>query len=153
MRDEHGLTIKQRKFADEILAGSSQSDAVIAAGYSAPNKNTLYCKAYRLGNHPDIRQYVMESLDAAGVSPLTVAMRINELMHTECAEDVIGGKRISLESAKELNKMIGAYAPSESRALRVSASLQSRDTRELAYLARHGRRPTAAELADKDTDA
>jgi hypothetical protein len=152
MRDEHGLTIKQRRFADEVISGQPAAQAVLAAGYQPTSDNNRYVQAYRLANHPSIRQYVLESIEAAGVTPLTIATRINQLMHTECAEDVIGGKRISLESAKELNKMIGAYAPSESRALRVSASLQSRDTRELAYLARHGRRPTAAELADKDTD-
>ena len=147
MQDEHGLTIKQRKFADAVISGSPAAQAVIQAGYSPSNDNARYVQAYRLANHPNIRQYVLEALDRNGCTPDAISARLYQLMHTELPDEQAAGKRISLDSARELNKMIGAHAPTESRKLQVVASYQGRSPAELRYMAQHGRRPTRSELA------
>jgi phage terminase small subunit len=150
MRDENGLTLMQRKAADGILAGKSMRDAARDAGFSDSNENVLNVTCYRLASNPNLRQYVLQAYDQAQLDPFVAASRLKQVMHTEDPDDLVGSRRVSLDAIKEYNKVLGAHAPSESRALRVNASLQSRDTRELAYLARHGRRPTPAELKDTD---
>ena len=52
---EHRLTIKQRKFIDNLFLGMTQAEAYLAAGYKAKNRHVASSAANRLLKKVDIK--------------------------------------------------------------------------------------------------
>ena len=146
MRDEHGLTVKQRTFAELLIAGESNVNAVLKAGYKPGSRRNAHFHAYSLSQNPNIRALVLESLDRHRLGPDSVSRTISNALQVGEKTDLAAVK-VRLEAAKELNKLLGAYAPTQHHALTARLDLTREDPRVLAWMAREKRRPTEEERA------
>jgi len=146
MRDEYGLTFKQRTFAELIAAGETNINAVYKAGFKPKSKRNGYVQAYQLTKHPNIRALVLESLERNRLGPDAVSHTLAKVFSSKDKDD-IPLLRLKLDGAKELNKMLGAYAPTQHHALTARLDLTREDPRVLAWMAREKRRPTEEERA------
>lgn len=147
MRDpESGLTLKQKAFGDYVLAGESHASAVRKAGYKPGSRRNCNVLAYDLASHPNIRQYILESLQAENVTPKAISVAIAKALHAVPGDDV-EIHHVRLAAAKEANKMIGSYAPTKSSRLEVRATVEREPAAVLAFMVAHQRRPSQAERA------
>ena len=146
MRDEHGLTVKQRTFAELVAAGSSQIAAVYKAGYKPKSRRNGNVLGTRMASHPNIRALILQSLDEAHVGPDKVSHVFREGFAAK-RDDQIPLLRLKLDMAKEYNRIVGAYAPTQHQALTARLDLTREDPRVLAWMAREKRRPTEEERA------
>ena len=59
------LTIKQRKFVDEVVKSGNATDAAMKAGYKAKNRNTAHAIGAENLQKPTIKAEVEDRLEVA----------------------------------------------------------------------------------------
>jgi phage terminase small subunit len=79
MKNSHGLTLKQEKFAQEIVKGESQSSAYRAA-YDCENASdsTVYSEASRLMDNPKVSSRISGLLKAQEEAMLRDTIRLRQ---------------------------------------------------------------------------
>ena len=111
MKDQYGLTPRQRVFVDEWLTGEHTGKrfngraAYEYAGYSIPESNPS-ANASKLLRHPKVRAYIKKRMDDMTMSAEEVLMRFTELARGEFGEILTKNAhgRLTIDHDKVLEK-------------------------------------------------
>ena len=106
-----GLTKKQKVFADGVLAGKSQTQAAVDAGFRQP---TNYGSALMSRDH--IREYLFHKFEEVGIDNDLVAMKMKDGMDAMSPPKKDGGKQYEDWFTRRLYldmyfRLRGLYAP------------------------------------------
>lgn len=95
------LTVKEKKFAAERIAGKSQLEAARAANY-LPNANdaTLRVEATKINRRPHVQQAINDALELHGATP---EWAVAQLMKVAGQDEELGAKRLASKDILELH--------------------------------------------------
>lgn len=94
------LTIKQKKFVANKIAGKRNALAYIDAGYSAPTRNTAEANASKLLNQHNIQQAIDVALEHHGATPEFAVGRLKQIAEQD---KEIGAARLASKDILELH--------------------------------------------------
>lgn len=140
------LQLRARAIAQHIIAGSSQQDALIAAGYSP---NTARSQGQAILGNPRMRQTIDQCLDKAGLSDNDISQRLRQLADATKPTYVSHNGKITDERADPDNptRLASVALAAKLRGLLVdrSVNVQVRLEVQPVDLSRYGRKRLALE--------
>lgn len=80
----HGLTIKQKKFADEYIISGNYYESAKKAGYS---ENYAKAQSYKLLENVGIKSYIDERMDEIDKSKIADQQEVMEFLTTTMRDD------------------------------------------------------------------
>lgn len=98
--DPNRLTIKQKKFVANKVAGKKNAEAYVQAGYKATTRNVAEVEGSRLTNKPNIQAAIDKALEFHGATP---EFAVGVLKQVADQEDEIGAKRLAAKDILELH--------------------------------------------------
>ena len=154
-RSPRELQQRGRVIAQEIIAGSSQTDALIAAGYTPA---TARSQGAAIMGNPGIRQTIDQCLDRAGLCDDAIALKLAQLANATKPTYISHNGRITEERIDPDNpiRLSSVALAAKLRGLMVdrSVSVQVNLDVQPVDLSRYGRRRRAEadviEVSDND---
>ena len=154
-RSPRELQQRGRVIAQEIIAGSSQTDALIAAGYTPA---TARSQGAAIMGNPGIRQTIDQCLDRAGLCDDAIALKLAQLANATKPTYISHNGRITDERIDPDNpiRLSSVALAAKLRGLMVdrSVSVQVNLDVQPVDLSRYGRRRRAEadviEVSDND---
>lgn len=119
------LTVKQEKFAQNIIAGLSQADAYRSAGYNCKkmSNNAIWCEASKLMDNPKVSQRVQElQKQMEDEAIMTAKERLKWL--TAVIQSEREKTDTKLKAVDIMNKMQGEYVTKVQGDLTVNKKLE-----------------------------
>ena len=100
MPKTRGLTIKQRKFVANKVAGKKNAESYVGAGYVARNRNVAEVESSRLLRKPNVQAAIDKALEFHGATPEFAVGRLKQIAEQETE---VGAARLAAKDILELH--------------------------------------------------
>lgn len=113
--EEHGLSLKQKAFADIYMENANPGRAYIEAGYTVKNMNTAYACGHRLLKNAKVQAYINRLMSEKDNERIASADEVLELL-TQLARGDMDEEMIVAYQNKATWEVAKRQAPPKDRA-------------------------------------